>query len=410
MATIPTGVQVDVVFKVESTNGTAATGGAATGEYLRRVTFDLDQDKDSYESDEIIKTYQVSDMRHGMKKVGGTLNGRLAPGAYSQFIAANLRRAFTTGVTLTAIDLAAVSATGFTSVAAAFLSTGFKVGSVIETSGWTGANVGNVGRRYLVTSVVAGTMNVLNLDGTAATIAADAAGESVTINEVGKKTFIPSSGHTNLAYTMEKLYGTATPISELYVGCKINTIDFQLPSTGLAGINFGIMGMQRVTPLGTSAYFTSPTAANANGLLAAVNGVLLYQGAVIGLVTALNFKTDGGMTTGSVVGSNVTPDVFVGKVKVAGQLEAYLTDPTFIAAFDAETEVSIIGVFTVSGAAASDFISFSMPRCKLGGAKKSDGEGPVVITAPFTALYNSNGGTGTSSEQTTIVVQDSDAP
>lgn len=409
MSTIPTGVQVDVAYKVEVTNGTAATGGAATGEYLRRVSFDLDLDKDYYESDEIVKTYQVSDARHGMRKVGGTLNGRLAPGAYAPFMAANLRKAWAAGGTLTASDLAAVSATGFTSVAAAFLSSGFKLYDVVTSSGWTGGNLANIGRYYIINSLTAGAMGVTNLDGTAATISADAAGESVTINAVGKKIIIPSTGHTNLAYTIEKLFATATPISEVYVGCKINSLDIQLPSTGLAGCNVGIMGMNRIA-LGTSAYFTSPTAANTNGLLAAVNGAIFYQGAAVGVVTSMNIKTDGGMSTGSVVGSNVTPDVFVGKVKVSGQVEAYLTDPAFISAFDAETEVAIAGVFTASTGASPKFISFVMTRCKLSGAKKSDGEGPIVITAPFTALYNSAGGTALANDATTLSIQDSDAP
>lgn len=405
MPTIPTGVQVDLAYKVESTNGVAA--GTSGGTYLRRVTCDLDLDKDTYESDEIVKTYQTSDFRHGMRKVAGSLNGRLAPAAYSVLIGMGLRRDFTTGATITGTGIAQTTG-GWSDSDNGFLTAGFKVGEVVSPSGFSGAGTGANGNRYILTDVQAGTMSTLKMTGQAAGLVADAAGESVTIAMVGKKTYIPSTGHTNKAATIEKLYGTDTPHSEVFVGCKVGTIAVDLPSTGLAGINFGLMGYNRQA-LGTSAYFTSVNAANTNGLAAAVNGAVLYNGGVVGVVTNLTIQIDGGMSTGSVVGSNITPDVFVGRVKVTGQIESYLTDASFVAAFDAETEVSIIGVFTLDNSAAPDFVSFIMPRVKLGGAKKSDGEGPVIVTAPFTALYNSAGGSGTETEQTTLVVQDSDA-
>ena len=405
MATIPTGVQVDCAYKLETTNGTAAGASGAT--LLRRVSIDLDKSADSYESDEIIKTYQVSDMRLGMRKIGGSLKGRLSPASYAPFIAASLRKAFATGGTITASTIAATSTT-FTDSGSGFLTAGFKVGDVVAPAGFTGANVGNNARSYLITTLTAGVMTVVNMDGTAPTLIADAAGESVTIAIVGKKCYVPSTGHTNQAFSIEKLFGTTTPISELYLGCKIASIDVSLPATGLAGIDFGFMGFSRAA-LATSGYFTTPSAAPTTGLAAAVNGVVLFQGAVVAVMTGLSIKIDGGMSTGAVIGSNYTPDVFVGRVKVNGQLTAYLQDATFISAFDAETEVSIIGVFTLDNSAAPKFVSFVMPRCKLQGATKSDGEQGITITAPFTALYNSAGGTGINSEQSTIVVQDSDA-
>lgn len=405
MPTIPTGVQVDLAYKVESTNGVAA--GTSGGQYLRRVTCDLDLDKDTYESDEITKTYQTNDFRHGMRKVGGTLNGRLAPGAYSTLIGMGLRRDFTTGATLTGTGIAQTTG-GWTDSDSGFLTAGFKVGEMISPSGFSGAGTGANGDYFIVTDVQAGTMSAVKPNGQAAGLVADSAGESVTIAMVGKKTYIPSSGHTNKAATIEKLYGTDTPISEVYVGCKVGTIAVTLPSTGLAGINFGLMGYNRLA-LGTAAYFSSPSAANTEGLAAAVNGAVLFNAAVVGVITNLNINVDGGMSTGSVVGSNITPDVFVGRLKVTGQIEAYLTDSAFIDAFDGETEVTIAGVFTLDNSASPKFVSFIMPRVKLGGAKKSDGEGPVIVTAPFTALYNAAGGSGAETEQTTLVVQDSAA-
>jgi hypothetical protein len=50
-----------------------------------------------------------------------------------------------------------------------------------------------------------------------------------------------------------------------------------------------------------------------------------------------------------------------------------------------------------------------LPNVKLGGATKSDGEQGLILTCPFTALYNSAGGTGIATEATTIAIQDTAA-
>jgi hypothetical protein len=50
-----------------------------------------------------------------------------------------------------------------------------------------------------------------------------------------------------------------------------------------------------------------------------------------------------------------------------------------------------------------------LPRIKVNGATKSDGKGALIQTLPFKALRNTSGGSGVSSEDTTIYVQDSAA-
>jgi hypothetical protein len=50
-----------------------------------------------------------------------------------------------------------------------------------------------------------------------------------------------------------------------------------------------------------------------------------------------------------------------------------------------------------------------MPRVKMGGAGKNDGQGGLVQTMPFQMLKNLVGGAGTSTEATTLSIQDSAA-
>lgn len=109
------------------------------------------------------------------------------------------------------------------------------------------------------------------------------------------------------------------------------------------------------------------------------------------------------------VGSNTIPVRFPGRILVSGQATAYFEDATFRDAFLNESEIEIIVVLTSDNSAASQFISFVLPRCKLGGSSKSDGEGGITQTIPFTALLPITGGAGIANELTTISVQDSAA-
>ena len=68
-----------------------------------------------------------------------------------------------------------------------------------------------------------------------------------------------------------------------------------------------------------------------------------------------------------------------------------------------------MAALSASPAAGADFLSFALPRVKFGGAAKDDGDKSLVQTLPFTALFNSAGGTGQGTEQTTMYIQDSQA-
>ena len=93
--TVATGIAKQVAFKKEIYLAGFTAVSTTGGTYIRRVTSDIDLSKDTYESNEIRADYQVGDMRHGMRKVGGTIKGELSPGAYDEFVGSLLRKVFT---------------------------------------------------------------------------------------------------------------------------------------------------------------------------------------------------------------------------------------------------------------------------------------------------------------------------
>lgn len=401
-------------YKLESTYGTAA--GQASGKELRRVTTGVALAKDTYGSSEIRSDLQMADFRHGVRRVAGPINGELSPGTWADFMSIILKRDFAAITAATSVSLT-IAGTGptytVTRSAGDWLAGGFKKGLIVRLS-VGGLNANNINKNLYIVDLTTTVMTVIVLNATALTAEGPIAGCTITV--IGKTTFVPTTGHTNKSFSFEDWYSDAVQ-SELYLGCKLAQCNIALPPTGIATIGWDVRGQdfadtaaKRTSVALTSQYFTSPTAANTFGTLAAVNGIVRVGGATIAILTGLSIAINANFTGDPVVGSNVIPEQFPGRVTVSGQASMYFPDATMRDAFVNETEVEIMCVFSSDNSATSDFIAIAMPRCKLGGSTKDDGEKGVVQTLPFQALLNSAGGTGVNTERTTLMIQDSQAP
>ena len=86
-------VNVELRYGAESTFGTQS---AAAGQRLRRVSSTLALTKDTFTSNEVRPDQQISDMRHGARRVAGQISGELSRTTYDDFIAAALRSTWAT--------------------------------------------------------------------------------------------------------------------------------------------------------------------------------------------------------------------------------------------------------------------------------------------------------------------------
>jgi hypothetical protein len=211
------------------------------------------------------------------------------------------------------------------------------------------------------------------------------------------------TGHTDQSFTIEEFYSDIAQ-SEVYVGMKATSMNTQLPATGLATVDFAFAGAD-LGQVGTSQYFTSPTAQGTNGIFASVQGAVLVNGLAAALITSADFNVERATENAVVVGSNAVQDIFTGRIKATGNLSVYFQDAVFRDYFKDETEVSLVFALATSDAANADFISYTIPRVKLGSFDKSDSELGLTASTSFTALLNSvtTGGL----PATTIAVQDS---
>lgn len=394
-------------YKLQTGQGVAA--GASGGQILRRVTSDISLNKDTYQSNEIRSDQQIADYRHGVRRVAGTINGEISPGTYADIFAAILRRDFAavspiTGASITIAlgsVLGAIQTYTVTRAAGSYLTDGIKAGDVVRlTAG--GFNAANLNKNLLVLSLTALALTVIPLNGAA--LVAEGPIATATVSVPGKKTFVPTSGHTDKYITFEHWFSDIAQ-SERFTDCKLGQMDINLPATGMATLAAQIQGLDMVPA--TAAYFTAPATETTSGTVAAVNGVLLAAGAPVGLVTGMSASINANLTGDPVVGQNTLPDLFPGRVVVTGQFTAYFQDAVLRDAFVNETEIGISAALTTSGAAAADFLALTMARVKLGSAGKDDGEKALIQTFSYQALLAINGGAGTANEKTTISVQDS---
>lgn len=399
--TISKGTAKQVGYKKETTFGTIA--GNTSGKLLRRVTANFNLMKETYESNEIRTDRQVADFRHGVRSAEGSLNGELSPASYADFMGSVVARDFTTAPTVSSLSVT-IAASGslftITRSTGSFLSDGFLVGMIVRLTG-AGLDVDNVGKNLLIASITATELTVSVVNGTL--LVEEGPIASVTATATGKVTYVPTTGHTDQSYTVEEWYSDIAQ-SEVYTGMKVNSVAIQLPATGLSTIDIGFAGKD-LTQTGTSQYFSSPTAQNTNGIFAAVNGVMLVQGQPVALVTSADFTIERATENATAVGSNSVADIFTGRVRVTGNLSVYFQDATFRNYFKDETVVSLVMAMTTSTAANADFVTFTIPKVKLGSFSKDDQELGLVASTSFQALLNDVTSAGLPA--TTIQIQDS---
>jgi hypothetical protein len=401
--TIASGTEKVVGLKRETTAGTIA--GATGAQLLQRVNLNIALKKDAYSSARKTSIGMKSDMRHGVRRVLGTLEDELAPGATKLAMEAVLRKDFATGATTGAITTVAAAAGPpgtFTRSSGSFFTDGFKVGDWVRWTGWTTTGVNNNTRNYQITALTALIMTVRGTNNEV--VAAKAAGDSVTCSVVGKKSYVPNSGRTDYSHTIEEWYADVAQ-SERYVGCKFSSMKVSIQPTGMATIAYTIVGLDLQT--GTSVYFTSPTAVVTTGILAAVNGTLRIAATDIAVLTGLEFTLDWGTDGQPVVGSNVLPGLTHGGATLTGSFQAFFEDATLRDLFIDETEASLQFAMTTNNTITADFLAFIMPRIKVNDAAKADAATGITQTFPFESLYDSTGAATTGTDATILSIQDS---
>jgi hypothetical protein len=400
------GVFKQTRIKRQAAKGTIATTGGAQIMRRESSTFALAKDTFTTES-EITSTLQITANRHGARQVNGKLTGLLSPGTYSDPLSSLLRRDFAAVAPITAASITIAGAGPtytVTRAAGSFLTDGIKVGMVGRLTAGT-FNAANLNKNLFIIGLTATVATVMTIDNSALVPEGPIAASTFTVP--GKVTYVPVTGHTNLYYTVEE-WMADVPSSERNTDVKFTQANISLPGSGNAKIDFTAMGLDQSGAAG--AYFVTPTAETTSAPCVAASGALLVNGVLQAVVTDMSINIDGsGAVADAVVGSNVRPDVFSGKVKVSGSFTAYFSDPALHTAYLNESVVQILSVLTSDAIAGADFISFAMSSVNLNSSDPDDVETGTKRTYQFQAELNAAGGVGVATEKTTLQIQDSQA-
>lgn len=402
---IAQGVAKQVRFKRQSAKGSLA--GASGGQIMRRETATFELAKETYDTaSEITSRRQLISSRHGVKIVNGSLSGILSPGTYADQLAALLMRDFAavTSITGASITIAGAGPYTLTRAAGSFLTDGIKIGMVVRLTAGT-FNAANLNKNLFVTGVTATVLTVLVLNGS--TLVAEGPIASATVAVPGKVTYVPETGHTNIYYTVETWHPDVA-VSERNLDVKITQADISLPGSGNAGVQFTSLGLDQTKDV--TAYFTAPTAETTTEALVAANGVLLVNGVAQAVVTDVSISVNGnGNAADGVVGTNIRPDVFMGKLMATGSFTAYYDGGVIPDLFINETDTSVVCALVTGNLANSDFMTIAMSKLNLTTSSPEDNETGLKRTYNFTAEFNAAGGAALATHATTIQLQDSQA-
>lgn len=393
-----------VFAKQGSGLGVPATTG---GKIKRRTSSAFALMRDTYESNEIVSHQQSTGAIAGIGKTSGKLDGLLSCTTYSEQFGSLLRKDFAATTAITGLVLT-IAGSGLawtvTRSTGDFLTGGIKAGDVVRLSAGT-LNAANLLKNMLVISLTATVLTVRPLNGVA--MSADSSVTGCTVTVIGKKGWVPTTGHTNDFYTVEEWFSDV-PRSEVFTDVKIAKADVTIPATGNATVSFDCPGLGRVRSGSQS--ITSPAAETTTNPLAAVNGLCIVNG-VATAITGAQLMIDGSITPGEPeVGSNTISDHNRGRVSVSGSFTAKFSSATLGDLFDAQTVVKLFLVASDGTSGTAEFITFVMSAVKLFGDAIDDGEAKELIrTYPFTAQLNGSGGASLADHQTIISIQDSAA-
>lgn len=397
------GLLKQTVFAKQSGLNTPATTG---GKIKRRTNSQFGLVKTTFESNEIVSHQQSTGANHGVRSTKGKLDGLLSPATFSEQFYSLLRRdgTATTAITGLTLTIASAGSGNFTITRSTgdFLTGGIKAGDVARITAGS-VNAANLNKNFLVISLTTAVLTVRPVNGVA--MAADTSVASCTITVPGKKTWVPTTGHTNDFWTVEECY-TGLVRYEQFVDCKIAKADVAIPATGNATVSFDVPGLTRTR--GASQTITSPAAETTTNVLTAVNGVVVVNGTVTP-ITGAQLSINGNIAPGEPeVGSNAITDMIRGEVAVSGSFTSKFSGVTLQDIYDNESIVKLFFVITDGTSGTADFVTFVMSAVKLFGDDADDGEAKEIIrTYQFTAQINGSGGASLADHQTIISMQDS---
>ena len=196
------------------------------------------------------------------------------------------------------------------------------------------------------------------------------------------------SGTEEKSFTIERRFNDIGQYVR-YRGCYMNSLRLNLQPNAMTSASFGVIGLSGEvanTPL-----VATPAASQQGRPFDTFTGELKEGGAVIAVVTSVDFTLDNGIQPQYVLYKRPTAFVSWGRSNVSGTMNAFFRDALLVRKFLDETPTSL--EFTMMSPDGEGY-AFTMPNVRYTSADMPiNGDGPVQLEIAFQAVLDTDSGT-----------------
>ena len=336
---------------------------------LRYVSESLVQETDSVESAEIRSDRQITGVIRTGISGSGDITTELSYSAFDDFFEAGLLSAVWTTERTVAVATTDVSITAPNSIdsVAAWSNTPL-AGTWIEVRGFTGSPLTNNGY-FRVISATANQILVAQQ-----TLVSDAAGETVTIDELGHIV----NGTTFRSYNIEKEYTDTAATFALLTGMAIDGMSLTIAADAVTTGGFTFVGKRSLSGRTATVGDGSNTAAPANEIMNGIDNVPDVQEALVQYdITGFTMELANNLRARLQVGTLGAISLGTGTVNITGTHTAYFETLTVMDKYLDNTVSDIVVV--VEDDAGNGYI-LDLPQIKYtSGARVAGGINTDII-------------------------------
>jgi len=330
---------IEVHFKKQSALGSAAAGAGGSGIEVLPST-GLASQIASIEDAMIHKSRMRRRARHGMESVTAAYETQLSVGStgaeIEEIVAAVLGCTAVAEQSFSEADWGAVAITG-TGVTATFASGTLRTDGIVAGNfiRFTNLSVtGNNGKWVPIIDVPS--EGVLTF---APGYLLDNTSDVAYTVEIAKSYKTPTT-YVNTYYSLEEYLPELTvPSSKYGTDCRFNSLNFDISAGSYVKVGFGAGGREQTMVAGP--VLTGAVYKPGNSLIL-LDGGLFVNGIKRTDLTSMKFGLAAPVTGLAVIGTSISPDVFLGQFAFTGDFTGAMIDDTEFQAFKDEDDIAIL--------------------------------------------------------------------
>lgn len=207
------------------------------------------------------------------------------------------------------------------------------------------------------------------------------------------------AGTTRRSFTIQRRFEDLDTVEyHNHFGCEFNTMSLSIAPNAMVGATFGVVGKTLSIATSQISDHSGDTSPTDYKPFDSFTGTVTEGGTAITTVTSLDLSIENGLEPLFSIGSQETIRPSIGKSRVSGTLGLYFDEKTEYEKFLNETESSLEVTLTDSS---SNSLKITLPRIKYNsGQPDVSGEGSVILSMDFIALYDTSTSTNIKFDRT----------